>query len=145
MNLPLTKKEILLISIIILGVVGGGGIMALAQGDGNGFPDFGPEPETEQAASTESNQSEVSSSESKTSTGMTSEPKPETPKGPVNINTAGEKELARLHGIGPALSKRIVEDRAANGPYNSIDELQRVKGIGPATVEKNRDMITLGN
>ncbi len=62
---------------------------------------------------------------------------------PVRINFESETELQDLHGIGPALSRRIVEDRARRGPFRSVDELQRVSGIGPVIVDKNRHRIVL--
>ena len=66
--------------------------------------------------------------------------------GPVNINTADATALAaNLHGVGPAKAQAIVEHRQANGPFKSADQLAAVKGIGLATVEKNRDRIQLGN
>ncbi len=145
MNLPLTRKEIILISTIVVGIVGGGGIMAIAQGGERPFPDFGPEQEIEIAGETETENAEGDSKSAYRTSGTEKGSEPEEQKGPVNINTAGENELTRLNGIGPALAKRICDDRNANGPFKSIDDLQRVKGIGPATVEKNRDMIILGN
>jgi len=60
---------------------------------------------------------------------------------PVPINRATEAELQTLSGIGPALARRIVEDRNRRGPFRSPDDLQRVSGIGPVTVEKNRHRI----
>jgi competence ComEA-like helix-hairpin-helix protein len=45
--------------------------------------------------------------------------------------------MTQLRGIGEALAIRIVENREAVGPFSSIDDLQRVPGIGPKTVEKN--------
>ena len=66
--------------------------------------------------------------------------------GPVNINTADAATLAdSLHGIGPAKAQAIVAHREANGPFKSADQLAVVKGIGLATVEKNRDRIQLDN
>ena len=66
--------------------------------------------------------------------------------GPVNINTADAAALAaNLHGIGPAKAQAIVEHRQANGPFKSADQLAAVKGIGLATVEKNRERIQVGN
>jgi competence protein ComEA len=64
--------------------------------------------------------------------------------GRIDINVAGEAELQLLSGIGPTLASRIVADREANGPYSSVDELQRVRGIGERTVEKVREMATVG-
>ena len=62
------------------------------------------------------------------------------PREPVAINTATEAELERLPGIGPSLAAKIVADRAAKGPFRSVDDLDRVSGIGPATVERLRPM-----
>lgn len=63
--------------------------------------------------------------------------------GPVNINAASPAELDLLPGIGPALAQRIIEDRQANGPYEAVDQLARVRGIGPALVEKLRPLVSL--
>ncbi len=64
--------------------------------------------------------------------------------GPVNINTADATALsAGLTGVGPAKAQAIVEYRQANGPFKSADQLAAVKGIGLATVEKNRDRIQI--
>lgn len=58
--------------------------------------------------------------------------------GTININTATAEELALLPGIGPALAKRIIEDREKNGPFETVEQLDRVKGIGPKKMEKLR-------
>lgn len=77
-------------------------------------------------------------------------PSRETPRGddpitsPIDINRADEITLTRLPGIGPRLAQRILADRAEKGPFRSVDELVRVKGIGPATVARLRPMITVG-
>jgi competence protein ComEA len=64
--------------------------------------------------------------------------------GKVNLNTADAATLAReLHGIGEAKAKAIVEYREANGPFASVDELVEVKGIGAATLEKNREKLSI--
>ncbi|SFR55356.1 competence protein ComEA [Marinobacter daqiaonensis] len=60
----------------------------------------------------------------------------------VNINTATAAELAVLDGIGESKALAIVADRNANGPFESEDDLTRVRGIGDATVESNRNRIT---
>ncbi len=64
-----------------------------------------------------------------------SEAQPATPK--ININKATAKELEALPGIGPALSKRIVEGR----PYETIEDIKKVKGIGEKTFQKIKDRI----
>ena len=65
------------------------------------------------------------------------------PEGMVNINTADEKELDKLPGVGPAMAKRIVEYRTENGAFQAPEEIKRVKGIGDAKYEKMKDKIVL--
>lgn len=66
------------------------------------------------------------------------------PGGLVDINTADVALLDTLPGIGPATAERIVRDRAANGPFRTVDDLQRVTGIGPKKLEQLRDLVTVG-
>jgi comEA protein len=61
----------------------------------------------------------------------------------VHLNRATRAELETLAGIGPKLAQTILEDRHRNGPFRSVDELARVKGIGPKTVDKNRHRLAL--
>lgn len=69
--------------------------------------------------------------------------KKEASVGSVNINSASETELVALPGIGPSKAKAIAEYRQKQGGFKSIDDLQQVKGIGPATLEKLRAHVTL--
>lgn len=59
----------------------------------------------------------------------------------VDINSATWVEWSQIDGIGPKTARAIVADREANGPFKSIDEIQRVKGIGPATVRRIRPFV----
>jgi competence ComEA-like helix-hairpin-helix protein len=61
----------------------------------------------------------------------------------VDLNMAGVSELRLLPGIGPRLAERIVDERLAGGIFASIDDLSRVRGIGPATVERVRPFATV--
>ena len=63
----------------------------------------------------------------------------------MNINTASAKELEALPGIGAAKAQAIVEYRTQNGAFKTVDELDKVKGIGPKMVEKLRPEATVGN
>lgn len=60
----------------------------------------------------------------------------------VNLNTASQAELQTLKGVGPAKAKAIIEDRAKNGAFKSVDDLDRVKGFSKKTVEKLRAEVT---
>ena len=62
---------------------------------------------------------------------------------PVNINTASKKELDALPGIGEVLAQRIIDYRSANGPFSTVDELTKVKGIGEKTLEKLKPYATV--
>jgi competence protein ComEA len=57
---------------------------------------------------------------------------------PIDPNRADEAELRALPGIGPALARRIVESRQSLGPFASVDDLRRVRGIGPHTLARLR-------
>ncbi|MFL9814869.1 helix-hairpin-helix domain-containing protein [Stutzerimonas sp. VN223-3] len=62
----------------------------------------------------------------------------------VNLNAADTDTLTReLKGIGATKAKAIVEYREAHGPFSSVDELLEVKGIGAATLEKNRAKLSI--
>ena len=62
--------------------------------------------------------------------------------GRVALNRAGAEELACLPGVGPALAARIVADRAARGPFNRPEELDRVRGIRPQLLTRLRPLVT---
>ena len=63
----------------------------------------------------------------------------------VDINRASAEEIAEaLNGVGLSKAQAIVAYREANGPFTHADELVKVKGIGLATVDKNRDNIEVG-
>ncbi len=63
----------------------------------------------------------------------------------ININTAAADELDTLPGIGAEMARRILEYRATNGPFKSVEDIRRVTGIGDATYQKLKDRITVGN
>ena len=54
------------------------------------------------------------------------------PSGPININRATARQLDALDGIGPVIAGRIVEYRRVHGSFLTVDDLQKVSGIGPA-------------
>ena len=61
----------------------------------------------------------------------------------VNLNTATQAELETLKGVGSAKAKMIIDDRAKNGPFKSVDDLDRVKGFGMKSIEKLRGELSV--
>ena len=59
--------------------------------------------------------------------------------GKININTASQSDIETLPGIGPSKAQGIIENR----PYSSIEEIKKVPGIGEATFQKIKDLITV--
>ena len=51
----------------------------------------------------------------------------------INLNSCSADSLMQIRGIGPAMAKRIIEFRAAHGPFNSLEELRQVPGVGRKT------------
>jgi competence protein ComEA len=60
---------------------------------------------------------------------------------PINLTSAPRGALEALPGIGPALSERILTYRSSQRSFQRVDELQRVRGIGPKTLEDLRPMV----
>ena len=58
----------------------------------------------------------------------------------VDVNTASVEELQQLPGIGPSKAKAIVEEREKNGPFASVDDLDRVRGIGASIIGKVKEL-----
>lgn len=71
-------------------------------------------------------------------------PKPQSPAiagGTINLNTATASELELLPQIGPALAARIIDYRTTHGPYRQLADLDKVKGIGPKTLDKLKGLV----
>jgi len=59
--------------------------------------------------------------------------------GPVNVNSADAKTLAReLQGVGMAKAEAIISYREKNGPFKSADDLSKVKGLGKKLIDQNK-------
>ena len=54
----------------------------------------------------------------------------------ININKANVEELTALPGVGPATAQKIIDERTQNGPFRSVDDLDRVSGLGSKKIEK---------
>jgi competence protein ComEA len=62
----------------------------------------------------------------------------------IDINTADQAELESLPEIGPHLAEEITAYRDANGPFETVDDLLNVPGVGTVTLETIRELITVG-
>jgi len=72
-------------------------------------------------------------------------PSPSAGEDLVNINTASIDELDQLPGIGETTAIRIIDYRTVNGPFATIEDIINVSGIGTATYEEIKDLITVGD
>lgn len=64
----------------------------------------------------------------------------------VNINQAPASTLAdELNGVGESRAAAIIDHRESNGPFRSVDDLRKVRGIGAATMEQNRHKLSIGD
>src|SRR5512144_3321465 len=61
----------------------------------------------------------------------------------VNVNTATKEELTTIKGIGDTRAQDIIDYRKKNGDFKSVDELEKVKGIGPGTMKQIRANVTV--
>ncbi|MDP1928718.1 MAG: helix-hairpin-helix domain-containing protein [Thiobacillus sp.] len=62
----------------------------------------------------------------------------------VNINTATQSELEAIKGLGPTKAQSIIAYREANGNFKSVDDLDKVKGFGKASIEKIKGDLSVG-
>jgi competence protein ComEA len=67
-----------------------------------------------------------------------------TSSGLIDLNVASVDLLDTWPGIGPSLANAILSYREQNGPFGSVEAIMDVPGIGPATYEKIRDLVTVG-
>lgn len=63
----------------------------------------------------------------------------------VDLNKATQSELEAVKGLGPAKAKAIITYREKQGAFKSVDDLDKVKGFGKATVDKLRPELTVGS
>jgi competence protein ComEA len=60
----------------------------------------------------------------------------------IDLNRATAQDLDKLPGVGPATAKAIIDHRTRNGPFASVDDLLKVKGIGPAKLAEIRPWVS---
>src|SRR5467141_2100616 len=61
---------------------------------------------------------------------------------PVDINSASAADLEKVPGLGPSLSRRIIEFRDKNGPYGTVEDLLKIQGIGEKSLSHFREYLT---
>lgn len=59
----------------------------------------------------------------------------------INVNTANQQQLTSLNGVGVETAKDIIEYREAHGEFKSLEDFDKVKGIGSKLLEKNKERI----
>jgi len=62
----------------------------------------------------------------------------------LNVNTATQSELEGVKGLGPEKAKAIIAYREANGNFKHLEDLDKVKGFGKASIDKLRGELTVG-
>ena len=60
---------------------------------------------------------------------------------PININTADKELLMTIKGVGEKRAEAIIAYRKQNGPFKSVDQLAKIKGLGQYFVDTNRDVL----
>jgi len=62
---------------------------------------------------------------------------------PININTADKETLMSVNGIGEKRAEAIIAYREQHGPFQSVEQLLEVQGVGPAILDNNRENLTV--
>ena len=61
----------------------------------------------------------------------------------ININTATVEELTQLKGVGEKLAAKIVDYRTQNGPFEMVEDIMKVPGIGQKVLDNNMDRMSV--
>ncbi len=72
------------------------------------------------------------------------QPVPADNDGRIDINKADVEQLAALPGVGETIARRIIAFREQHGPFQRVDDLLKVKGIGEKSLAKLRPSVTVG-
>jgi competence protein ComEA len=75
--------------------------------------------------------------------GASSKPPATSPQTPLDLNRATPAELERLPGVGPALALRIIARRDSSGPFRTLEQLDSVRGVGPALLARLKPLLRL--
>lgn len=70
-------------------------------------------------------------------------PPPAAEPAKININTADYEKLQQITGVGEVIAQRIIDYRNQNGPFQHIEDIKNIKGIGDATFGKMKEEITI--
>lgn len=89
-------------------------------------------------------QATLPSTPAPTQNGTTAPPLPSAAAGLININTATLEQLDSLTGIGPVKAQAIIDYRNEYGPFETVEDLLHVPGIGEKTLQQFIDQITVG-
>ena len=108
------------------------------------FPKIGEKPPTGKKSSSKSGTSSKKTlAKTPAKTLVTPTPTQTMPKGPLDLNTATQKTLETIPGIGPVLAAKIIEYRDEHGNFQNYEDLGKVSGVGPSKLEKFRTYLTV--
>lgn len=142
----MTKGEIQAVIFVAVSMLAGAVILLVKQYDSDFLPDLGPASahgRLNAAIETESASAAVDNSQTHLSSARADSGQPADGNLLVPVNTAPASELQKLPGIGPKLAEAIVDYRTRSGPFERVDELLEVKGIGPAKLGRIRPLVKL--
>lgn len=161
----MTKGEIQAVIFVAISMLAGAVILLVKQYDSDFLPDLGPASvhgRLNTGIETESDKADVDNSNTRIpsaradsgytaatqgsghpSTGISTHSASSAGSLLVPVNTAPASELQNLPGIGPKLADAIIEYRTRSGPFERVEQLLEVKGIGPAKLGRIRPLVEL--
>ena len=152
----MTRGEIQAVIFVVVSMLAGAVILLVKQYDSDFLPDLGPAPAHGRLnADVESESASADADESNTRLPSTRPDSGRTVTGAsarsassagnllVPVNTAPASELQKLPGIGPKLAEAIIDYRTKSGPFERVEQLLEVKGIGPAKLGRIRPLVKL--
>jgi len=142
----MTKGEIHAVIFVAVSMLAGAVILLVKQYDSDFLPDLGPVPahgRLNAGVESESAADNVDDSNARLPSTRADSGHPANGNLLVPVNTAPASELQKLPGIGPKLAEAIIDYRTRSGPFERVEQLLEVKGIGPAKLGRIRPLVKL--
>jgi len=138
--MKLSRIQVAVLAVSFIGLAAGTFRSAIKDKNGNVSEMIIEETETEPVTYT---YTPIKKLKIKPSGGLSSGEKPES-SSMININTASSTELQKLPGVGPKTAQVIIQQRKKVGFFLRVDDLKAIRGIGPKTIEKMRNLAYCG-